>query len=63
MTDIFKDSGDFDCNRPGPSGITQMHMENGQQPLSSSPKGTVSLWSDGHVKLIKPYDYPTKPGC
>src|SRR5262249_37157549 len=41
LTDIFKDSGDFDCARPGPSGITQMHTEIAQKPLASAPKGTV----------------------
>ena len=63
MTDVFEDSGDWTCDRPGPSKILQGHPESGLKPLSSAPKGTISLWLDGHVKLIKPYDYPTKPGC
>ena len=61
LTDIFVDSGDWDCSRPGPSGISQNHADNGRKPLGSAAKGTVALWIDGHVKLIKPYDYPVHP--
>ncbi|MGC4046315.1 MAG: hypothetical protein QM758_21200 [Armatimonas sp.] len=61
LTDIFVDSGDWDCSRPGPSSLKQMHVDTAQVPLSRAAKGTVSLWTDGHVKLIKPYNYPVDP--
>jgi prepilin-type N-terminal cleavage/methylation domain-containing protein len=62
LTDRFEATQDWDCSIPGPSGLTvQMHMQNGLQPLHSAPKGTVALWSDGHVKLMKPYNYPINP--
>lgn len=63
LTDVFEDSGDWNCTRPGPSSLLQVHPDSGFKPISGAAKGTVTLWSDGHVKLIKPYDYPTKPGC
>jgi prepilin-type N-terminal cleavage/methylation domain-containing protein len=61
MTDIFKDSGDWDCARRGPTKITQLHTDNGEKPLASAAKGTVALWTDGHVKLMRPYRYPVNP--
>lgn len=61
VTDIFVDSGDFNCATPGPSKVAQEHTEAGSIALHSAPKGTVSLWLDGHVKLIRPYNYPTSP--
>ncbi|HLV79897.1 MAG TPA: type II secretion system protein [Chthonomonadaceae bacterium] len=61
LTDIFVDSGDFSCSTPGPSKVAQEHLEAGLIPIHQAPKGTVSLWIDGHVKLIRPYNYPTSP--
>lgn len=62
MTDIYVEQPGFDlCGSPATSKLAQEHGDT--KPLSSVPKGTVSLWSDGHVKLIHPYNYPKISPC
>ncbi len=62
MTDIYVEQPGFDlCGNPANSKLAQEHSDT--KTLSSLPKGTVSLWSDGHVKLIHPYNYPTINPC
>jgi len=61
LQDVFKDSGDFSCARPGPSAMLQNHVDIHVTPLGSAPKGTCALWLDGHVKLMRPYNYPKSP--
>ncbi len=62
MTDIYVEQPGFDlCGSPTTSKLAQEHAET--KLLPSVTKGTVSLWSDGHVKLIRPYNYPNINPC
>jgi prepilin-type N-terminal cleavage/methylation domain-containing protein len=56
ITDLYLEQPGFNLCQPNTSSLAQEHADT--KLLSGISKGTVSLWTDSHVKLIRPYNYP-----